>query len=138
MSVEYDSRDVNITAVDSVTAVVERGEDGTENQFDIPGDAKEIAKVGVVAIGNGALAAKGACLFRLSGGLPDGEEIFVAHGSGASVATGNEREILPSYRSYESGKGIRVKGGGKMDVEAEMVGEDVGEMMAAITIGWRT
>ena len=138
MSIEYDSRDVNITDDDVVTSVVERGEDGTENQFDIPGDAKEIAKVGVVAIGNGALAAKAACLFRLSGGLPDGEEIFVAHGSGQSVATGNERSVVAVYKSYPAGKGIRVKAGGKIDVEAEMVGEDIGEMMAAITLGYRT
>lgn len=137
MSIEYDARDVNLTAVDSVTDVVDTGEDGTQNEFDVPGDASEIAKVIVVGVGNGALAAKGAGLFRLSGGLPDGEEIFPFHGSGASVATGNEREVEAKVISWPEGQGIRVKGGGKISVKAEMVGEDVGEMVAAIGLGFR-
>lgn len=137
MSIEYDARDVNITGLDSSADMVEQGEDGTQNQFDIPGDAKEIARIIIVATGNGAVAAKGAALIRISGGLQDGEEIFAAHGSGAGVATGNSFSRVALVKTYEEGKGIRVKPGGKIDAEAEMVGEDIGEMMVALGIGWR-
>lgn len=128
----YDSRDVNITAVDTVSAVVQRGEDGDSGRFDVPGDATMLKDIIVVAIGNGATAGKANALFRLSGGgLLNGPEVMPGQGSGASVATGNERS-MPAHRFKDLD--IQVIPTNGIDVVAEMTGEDVGEMMAAITL----
>lgn len=137
MSKEWDARDVNMVDDDVVIDVVERGEDGTQNEFDIPSDASEISDIVLVACSNGATAGKGGVLYRLSGGLVDGEEILPAHGSGASIATGNERLVEAHQLSFPEGEGIRVKPGGKITVKAEMVGEDTGEVAGAIGLAFR-
>jgi hypothetical protein len=134
----WDARDVNITALDTVTAVNQRGEDGNPGRLTVPAGATEISDILLVAVSNLAVAAKANALIRMSGGgLPFGPEVFALHGAGAPVATGNTYSRPVRQLSWPEGKGIPVTPGNGIDFEAEQTGEDTGEMSASIGLAFR-
>ena len=129
---------MDITAVSTATAATHRGVDGTLSSWTVPADAVEISDVVIVGASDMATAGESGLLFRLSGGgLPFGPEVFSGPGSGASVATGNERESGPVRYSWPEGKGIKVTPGNQINAEAEMTQNDTGTTTAAISLAFR-
>lgn len=133
----YDSdyREVDVTALDTRTAVVEQGAD-TAGGFDVPTHARRITEI-IIQVGPDLTAdtLEGfSSAIRLSGsGLQIGEGYFPGPcgAVGGAAATSSGLNFAKGQRYHTN---IMVKGGGKINAEAYLHGEDIGAIHVVVQI----
>lgn len=129
MGYDIDYREVDVTALDTATGLTEQGADSPGN-FDVPSDAKKITEV-IIGVAPDFTADDlfgFSTAIRLSGsGIEIGEGYFpgpVGSTAGAAATSAGLKYAQPMR--YKTN--IPVKGGGPIEADAFLHGEDIGSI----------
>lgn len=131
MGRQYRTREGQVTAIDTKTALATVGSEAAPGALLVPQGARLLAGVYVASAGDMSATGSATALVRLEGpGLPNGPEVIVAGAHGVTVATGGQDAVPPAYVPLS----VRVTPGNEILVFGEMAGADVGLLSIGCTL----
>jgi len=131
MARQYRARTVEVTAIDTKTAMTVLGSETAPGSLSVPAGYTWLIGVIVVCVANFGAAKAGLGFVRLEGsGLPDGPETIVAGGGGCSENTGKsdctEAHFVPLM--------VATTPGNEILLSAEHQGVDVGQLDLGVSL----
>lgn len=135
MSKFYRSREANVSAVNTKTALSTLASESAPGALNVPQGATKLVGLIACAAPDFAVAADGAYIVRIEGsGLKRGPEVFTIGASGVPVATGGNGAMQPIKYDLN----IDVSAGDELLVFGEIVGEDTGTVNMLVTLVFAT
>ena len=131
MAKQYRTREGDMTAVDTKTALTTVGSDTAPGPLLVPRGMKFITGVIVSAIQNMAAATGSSTFIRLEGpGMSNGPESLAVHAGGVPVATGGNA----AQKAFRIPVNFPVSEGNEIQIFGEMCGTDIGGTGAICTL----
>lgn len=128
---QYRTREGDVTALDTKTALSTVGSDTAPGPLLVPKGMKFITGVIVAAIQNMAAATSSSTFIRLEGpGMANGPESLAAHAGGNAVATGGNFTLKATRLPVN----FPVVEGNEIQVFGEMCGTDIGGTGVIVTL----
>ncbi len=132
MTAQYLTREGDVTAVDTKTALTTLGSESSPAAAIVESDKREITQVIVGSAADGAAVGSASFILRLEGnGIAGAGGVALTVGAeGGTLATTNQAQA----QALVLDTSIPVKPGGTISFFAEMMGADIGTVRIAATL----
>lgn len=131
--VQYITREGDMTAVDTASALTSLGSEGAQGNVIVPAGVNAIKQIIVAASSDGAAVGSSTFFIRLKGnGLKEGQQTICVGAMGGTLATTGIAAVPPVKLDVD----IPVTANNQITIEAEMCGADSGTARCVATLAF--